>query len=150
MAIRNIVTEDDPMIRMTSREITAYNDRLHILLDDMTETMHKFNGCGIAGVQVGVLRRVTVVEDGGELLELINPKIIESEGSQTDTEGCLSVNSRKNCEVERPMKIKVEAFDRFGKPITVEAEGWKARIICHELDHFDGVLFIDKSAEDNN
>lgn len=132
-------------MRRIAREVTVFDARLHILLDDMTETMRKANGVGLAGPQVGISRRVVVIEpEEGELTEMINPVISDTAGEQIGAEGCLSVDSSKNCQVKRPMSLTVTYFDRNGKKHTERAEGWKARVICHECDHLDGILFIDK------
>ena len=144
MAIRNIRVDDDPILRKKSREVTEFNDRLFELLDDMKETMNKADGVGLAAVQVGVLRRVIVIDVGDGLIELINPVIIEKNGSQVGNEGCLSVPERYE-EVERPMTVTVRAQDRHGNNIIVTGEGLKARAFCHEIDHLDGVLFIDRT-----
>lgn len=142
MAKRNIVIEGDETLRKKSREVTEFNAKLGQLIDDMAETMYANDGCGLAAVQVGVLRRVVTVDTGNGLIELVNPVIIESSGSQTGPEGCLSFPDEFG-EVTRPMYVKVKAFDRNGKEFTVDGEGLQARAFCHEIDHLDGVLFID-------
>lgn len=142
MAKRNIVLEGDEILRKKSREVTEFNDKLHQLLDDMAETMYENSGVGLAAVQVGVLRRVVTVDAGDHLYELVNPEIIESSGVQTGVEGCLSFPDEWG-EVTRPMKVTVRAQDRFGKEYTVEGEGLLARAFCHEINHLDGVLFVD-------
>ncbi len=145
MALRNIFQEGEPILRRKAREVTSFDERLHILLDDMAETMRKANGVGLAGPQVGVSRRVIVIEpEEGALTEMINPVISDAAGEQIGAEGCLSVDSSKNCQVKRPMSLTVSYFDRKGGKHTERAEGWKARVICHECDHLDGILFIDK------
>ena len=111
-------------------------------LDDMLETMYASNGCGLAAPQVGILRRYCVVDVGDGLIELINPVIEKKSGEQIGNEGCLSIPERYE-EVSRPMKVTVRAQDRYGKTFTVKAEGLKARAFCHEIDHLDGVMFID-------
>lgn len=149
MAIRNIRVDDDPILRKTSRPVTDFNDRLFDLLDDMKETMYKSGGVGLAAPQVGVLRRVVVMdvsEDRNEFLELINPEITEVEGSQTGTEGCLSL-PRLCGTVTRPMTVKVKAQNREGKWCLYKGEGLKARCFCHEIDHLDGILYKDKLDE---
>ena len=145
MALRNILKEGDPRLRKTSRAVTEFNDRLWTLLDDMYETMIS-DGVGIAAPQVGVLRRAVVIDigDGSGKHELINPKIISSEGEQCGHEGCLSVPGEYGI-VHRPQKVTVQAQDRFGKPFELTAEDFFAVACCHELDHLDGVLFIDKA-----
>lgn len=149
MALRNLVLEGDPLLRKTSRPVDEITPRIIKLLDDMADTMYfGGRGIGIAAPQVGVLRRVFIVDVGDEhgLIEFINPEILEASGSQTDNEGCLSVPG-KTCEVERPSHIKVKATDRNGNEFELEADGLLARCICHENDHLNGVLFIDKSVD---
>ena len=143
MAILNIVKEGDSVLRGKCREVTEITDRILTLLDDMAETLHEADGCGLAAPQVGIRRRIALVEvEEGELIELINPEIIEREGHQEELEGCLSVPGKWGF-TERPMKVKVKALDRNGNEFTVEGEGLKARALCHEIDHLDGILFID-------
>lgn len=149
MAIRNIRVDDDPILRKTSREVTEFNDRLFDLLDDMRETMYKSGGVGLAGPQVGVLRRVVVMdvsEDRSDYLELINPEIISAEGEQTGVEGCLSLPGLQGT-VTRPNVVKVKALNRDGKWCIYKGEGLKARCFCHEIDHLDGILYKDKLDE---
>ena len=149
MALRNLVLEGDPLLRKTSRPVEEITPRIIKLLDDMADTMYYGGrGIGIAAPQVGVLRRVFIVDVGDEhgLIEFINPEILEVSGSQTDNEGCLSVPG-KTCEVERPSHIKVKAMDRNGNEFELEAEDLLARCICHENDHLNGILFIDKSVD---
>jgi len=151
MAIRNILNDSDPTLSKISREITAFNDRLHILLDDMQETLIEANGLGLAAPQVGVLRRValiveTIVDDEDEeiyeekIIELINPQIIYEEGTSNGIEGCLSVPGAYGF-VSRPEKVRVRAQDRFGKTYEIECEGMTARAACHEIDHLNGIIF---------
>ena len=145
MAILNIVTVKDGMetLRKVSRPVTEITPRIHTLLDDMTDTMHAAEGCGLAAVQVGVLRRVVVIEvEEGTVYEMINPEIIESEGHQEEAEGCLSLPDRWGV-TSRPMRVTVKYLDRKGKERTLTGEGLLARAICHETDHLDGKLFID-------
>ena len=142
MALRNIVKVGDDILRKKSREVTKFDARLHQLLDDMKETLYKSNGVGLAAVQVGVLRRVVVIDCGDGYIELINPEITEREGEQEEVEGCLSVPG-KNGITRRPMKVTVKAQNRDGNWCVYQGEGLKARCFCHELDHLDGVLFID-------
>ena len=147
MALRNIVTEEDPILRKKSREIEEITPRITKLINDMAETMYYDNrGIGIAAVQVGVLRRAFVVDIGDEhgRIEFINPVITERVGEQTCQEGCLSVPG-KSAEVLRPQKIHVKALDINGNPFEMDAEGLLADCICHEYDHLDGILFIDKA-----
>ena len=149
MAIRNIRVDDDPILRKTSRQVTEFNDRLFDLLDDMKETLYKSGGVGLAAPQVGVLRRVVVMdvsEDRSDYLELINPEITSVEGSQTGNEGCLSLPGLCGV-VTRPMVVKVKAQNREGKWCLYKGEGLKARCFCHELDHLAGILYKDKLDE---
>lgn len=142
MAIRNIVLYGDDILRKKSREVTNFDERLHQLLDDMAETMYKQNGAGLAAVQIGILKRVITIDVGHGLIELINPEILETSGIQNGPEGCLSV-PEKFVDIKRPYKVKVRAFDRHGKPFTMEGTELLARAFCHEIDHLDGKLFID-------
>ena len=149
MALRNIVTEGDELLRKKSRQVTEINERICTLLDDLADTMYYENrGIGLAAVQVGVLRRVFVVVVGDEhgLIEFINPEIIETSGNQVYCEGCLSVPGR-NANVNRPAKIKIRATNRHGEEFELEAEGILAICICHEFDHLEGILFIDKAID---
>lgn len=144
MAILNIVKEGDPTLRKVCRPVTEITPRILQLLDDMKETLIEANGAGLAAPQVGILRRIAVVDTGEEdILELINPEIIEVEGEQEEVEGCLSVPDVWGI-VHRPAKVKVKALNRFGEEIIVEGEELNARCFCHEIDHLDGHLFIDK------
>ena len=149
MAIRNIRVDDDPILRKKSREVTEFNDRLFELLDDMKETMYHSGGVGLAGPQVGVLKRVVVMdvsEDRNEYIELINPEITYEEGAQTGNEGCLSLPGLYGV-VTRPNVVKVKAQNREGKWCLYKGEQLKARCFCHEIDHLDGVLYKDKLDE---
>lgn len=149
MAIRNIRVDDDPILRKNCRPVTEFNDRLFDLLDDMKDTLYKSGGVGLAAPQVGVLRRVVVMdvsEDRSDYIELINPEITEVEGSQTGTEGCLSIPGLYGT-VTRPMTVKVKAQNRQGKWCLYKGEGLKARCFCHELDHLEGILYKDKLDE---
>lgn len=143
MAIRNIITKENPLLRKTSRKVEAFDERLATLLDDMIDTMYKAEGAGLAAVQVGVLRRVVVVDCGDGLLELVNPEIIETEGEQHEVEGCLSLPGESGTTI-RPMKVKVKAQNRHGKWFFYSGEGLKARAFCHELDHLDGIIYTDR------
>ena len=143
MAIRNIVLRDDPCLRKTSRPVTSFDERLHTLLDDMRETLIAADGVGLAAPQVGVLRRVVIVQNGMDYLELINPEIIHAEGEQEEAEGCLSIPGVCGT-VRRPELVKVRAQDRNGNHFEVGGEGLCARAFCHEIDHLNGVLFTDK------
>jgi peptide deformylase len=149
MAIRNIVTIGDPVLREKSREVTLFDSKLGTLIDDMTETMFDAAGVGLAAPQVGILRRVCVIStDGDKVYELVNPRIIKSSGEQTGPEGCLSIPGRQGI-VTRPKKLTVEAFDRFGKKVKYNVEGFTAVAFCHEMDHLDGVLYIDKTEKED-
>ncbi|WP_101772661.1 peptide deformylase [Peptostreptococcus faecalis] len=143
MAIRNVLKMGDSTLNKKSKEVVDFNERLHLLLDDMADTMYESEGVGLAAPQVGMLRRAVVVDIGEGLIELINPVIVDSNGTQTDVEGCLSVEEFVG-EVTRPNYVKVKAQDRYGKPIEVEGEGFLARAFCHEIDHLDGILFVEK------
>jgi len=143
MAIRNIVKVGDGVLRKICRTQLNFDEKLAILLDDMAETMYAAEGVGLAAPQVGILRRVCVVDIGDGLIELVNPVITEKSGEQIGNEGCLSVPERFE-EVKRPMNVTVRAQDRNGNNFTISAEGFKARALCHEIDHLDGILYIDR------
>ena len=143
MALRNIVKDGDPVLLKKSREVQKFDQRLHTLLDDMKETLYESGGVGLAGVQVGVLRRVAVIDVGEGLIEFINPKIVEKKGLHKVVEGCLSFPDQYGI-VERPVYVKAEYFDRFGKKHIVEGEDLFAQAMCHEFDHMDGVVFKSK------
>ncbi len=140
MAIRNIVKFGDKVLEKECRPVESFDERLSQLLDDMKETLADANGAGLAAPQVGVLRQVCVVDVGEGPIELVNPKIIKTEGEQTGTEGCLSYPDKWGV-VTRPMKVTVKAQDRNGKHFKVMGEGLCARAFCHEIDHLHGVLF---------
>ncbi len=142
MAIRKIRTEEDPILRKKSRVIESFDQRLWDLLDDMAETMYDADGVGLAGVQVGMLKRVVVVDVGDGLLELVNPEIIEREGEQCGAEGCLSLPGKQGYTV-RPMSVKVKAQNRNGNWCVYKGTGLKAKAFCHELDHLDGIIYTD-------
>ncbi len=142
MAIRKILNERDPFLRKISRPVENFDGRLHRLLEDMADTMGKANGVGLAAVQVGVLRRVVTIDVGNGVIELINPEIIDVSGEQDGMEGCLSSPGEYGM-VLRPMKAKVRALDRHGKPFEMEGEALLARAFCHETDHLNGRLFKD-------
>lgn len=144
MAIRNIIQVGDPTLRKKSFEVTDFGQKTWDLLDDMKETLIKADGAGLAAPQIGVLRRVFIVYVDGKFYECINPVIVSESGSQRGEEGCLSVKGKYGM-VVRPNKVKVRAFDRFGKQFTVNAEGFLARAFCHEYDHLNGVIYIDKA-----
>ena len=145
MAIRTIlnITDDNETLRKKSREITEIDDRIKTLLDDMKDTMYAANGVGLAAPQVGILRRAVVIDIGEGLIELINPVIVYKKGEQIDPEGCLSVPGRSGT-VARPEKVKVRALNRDGEEILISGEGLLARALCHEIDHLDGTVYIDK------
>ena len=144
MAIRKILTEGHPTLKKTSRPVTSFDKRLATLIDDMKETMTAANGVGLAAPQVGILRRVVVVDSGEEILELVNPRILEQSGEQDGLEGCLSLPDRYGL-VKRPDFVKVEAQDRNGDWYEYEGEGLIARCFCHELEHLDGHLYTEKA-----
>ena len=147
MALRKIVTLEDPVLRKTSRKVEKFDKRLWDLLDDMKDTLYNANGAGLAAVQVGVLRRVVVIDVGDGYIELVNPEITErSEETQEETEGCLSIPGEYGITV-RPQWVKVKAQNREGKWVVYKGEGLKARCFCHELDHLDGILYIDNAVE---
>ncbi len=146
MAIRNIVKNGDGLLRKKSRVVEQFDQRLWTLLDDMTDTMRKADGAGLAAVQVGVLKRAVVVEVDDQLIELINPVIIEAKGKQRGAEGCLSFPGEWGT-VTRPMHVTVKAQDRYGKEFTVSGSELMARAFCHELDHLDGKLYVDIAEE---
>ncbi len=146
MAIRNILQDGDETLRKRSRKVEKFDRRLHQLLDDMAETMRGANGVGLAAPQVGVLRRVVIIDDGDGLRELVNPVITCREGTQEEVEGCLSCPGLAGI-VRRPARVVAEAFDRHGKPFTIQGEELLARAICHELDHLEGILFTDIAQE---
>ena len=147
MAIRQLRYVGDPILRKTSKKVTEINERIKILLEDMVETMYEYEGVGLAAPQVGVLRRVVVIDIGEGPIKLINPKIIEKEGEVIDAEGCLSIPNRVGT-VKRPEKVKVEYLDEDGEKKVIEGTGLLAKALCHEIDHLDGVLFIDKMIEE--
>ena len=144
MALRNIVEQGDPCLEKVCRPVTEFNRRLHILLDDMLDTLADANGAGLAAPQVGVLRRVCIVmdDDTEEYLELINPEIIATSGEQTGLEGCLSVPGKWGI-VTRPNLVRVRAQDRFGNWFEAEGEELMARAFCHEIEHLDGHLYVE-------
>ena len=145
MALRKILTWEDPALRKLARPIQRFDRRLHMLLDDMVRTMHEANGVGLAAPQVGILQRVVVIhlgEEGDPLIELVNPEIVYTEGEVEGTEGCLSIPGRQGY-VVRPQKVRVSAQDRHGIPFEIEGEDMLARCLCHELDHLRGQLYID-------
>lgn len=143
MAIRNIRQEGDDLLRKTSRPIKEMTPRINELIDDMLETMYAAEGVGLAAPQVGILKRLFVVDIGEGPVVLINPEILETDGEQTGPEGCLSVVGYQG-EVTRPNYVKMKGFDRNMREITVEGTEFFARALCHEYDHLNGILYIDK------
>lgn len=147
MAKLNIVKQGDDILRKVCRPVIEITPRITTLLDDMIETLHEADGVGLAAPQVGVLRRICIVEvEEGEIYEMINPEIIASEGEQQEMEGCLSVPGRWGI-TKRPEKVTVRATDRNGKEYTVSGSGLKAIAFCHEIEHLDGKLFIDNAVK---
>ena len=142
MAMRKIVTVGDPVLEKVCRPYTEFGPRLHQLLDDMAETLVDSGGVGLAAPQVGILRRVVLVDTGEEILELINPTLVETDGEQEGAEGCLSVPGKYGL-VKRPYYAKVRAQDRMGNWYEAEGEELIARCFCHELDHLDGILYTE-------
>ncbi len=149
MALRNIRLEGDEILRKISKPVKKIDEKIITLLDDMAETMYAANGVGLAAPQIGVLKKVVVVdisEDKNEVIELINPEILEAEGSQINIEGCLSIPG-KNGYVERPERMKLKTLDRRGNELELEVEGTLAIVFSHEIDHLNGVLYTDKVIE---
>ncbi len=145
MATRQVVKEGDPLLRKRSREVTEFNEKLWVLIDDMFDTMYKEEGCGLAAPQVGILRRVIVV-DCGEKIEMINPEILSRSGEVGMNEGCLSVPGRSGY-VLRSEKIKVAYQTRHGEKKVKSFRDFEARALQHEIDHLNGILYIDKATE---
>lgn len=145
MAIRNIIQIGDQTLRKKSFPVTDFGEKLASLLDDMWQTLKVAEGVGLAAPQVGVLKRVFIIDFNGHKYECINPTIISQSGKQLGDEGCLSVRGKYGT-VERPLKVTVHAFDRNRKPFTIVAEGFLARAFCHEYDHLEGVLYVDKAS----
>ncbi len=142
MAVKDIVEMGDERLNKISHKVTNFDERLWNLLDDMKDTMLHYDGVGLAAVQIGILRRVVVIDVGEGYFELINPVIIEKSGSQYGQEGCLSVPGKHGF-VDRPEVVKFEAYDRFGKMYEKTVSGLFARCVCHELDHLDGRLYVE-------
>ena len=147
MAIRKILKIGDETLRKHARPVTEVDRRTRQLLDDMAETMYAADGAGLAAPQVGILRRGVVIDVGEGLIELVNPEIVASEGEQHQAEGCLSVPGKRGV-VARPAKVTVRALNRRGKPVEIVGEGFLATALCHEIDHLDGVLYVDKLIEE--
>ena len=142
MAIRNIITLENDLLRKKSKVVTDFDKKLCDFLDDMKETLQSHNGAGLAAVQVGILRRIFVVEVAGAYLEFINPVIVRKVGSLSDMEGCLSIPDRSEM-VTRPQKVTAKAQNRYGEKFEITLENYSARAVCHEYDHLEGVLYID-------
>ena len=143
MAVRNIVEKGDPILRKISRSVLNFDEKLATLIDDMIETMHNADGVGLAAPQVGILRRICVIDVGDGPIELVNPVIIKEEGEQVGSEGFLSVPGQSGI-VKRPMKVTVKAQDRKGNTFEISGEELLARAFCHEIDHLNGILYVDK------
>ncbi|WP_315114968.1 peptide deformylase [uncultured Clostridium sp.] len=143
MALRSVRKYGEEVLRKKSRPVEKIDDRLQLLLDDMLETMYHNNGVGLAAPQVGILKRAVVIDIGEGPVFLINPEIIEEEGTCIDEEGCLSIPGEAGT-VKRPYRVKVKALNRAGEEILVEGEDFMARALCHEIDHLNGILFVDK------
>lgn len=144
MAKRNIRLSTEEILRKTCKEVKEITPNVIALLDDMAETMYDANGVGLAAPQVGVLKRIVVIDVGDGLIELINPEVVETKGSVIDYEGCLSIPGASAL-VDRPEYAKARALNRKGEEIYVDGHDLMARAICHEIDHLDGVLYIDKA-----
>ena len=143
MALRNIVKKGDPVLEKKCRVVEKFDNRLTVLIDDMIETLHDSGGVGLAAPQVGILKRVVVIDIGEGVIELVNPQIIKQSGEQREIEGCLSCPDEWGI-TKRPMNVTVKAQDRNGKEFTVSGSGLLAKAFCHELDHLDGILFLSK------
>lgn len=143
MAIRNIRKDGDPVLRKVSKVVTNFEDRTQILIDDMIETMNEAKGVGLAAPQVGILKRIVVVDIGEGPIVLVNPEIVEAKGEINEKEGCLSIPGKEG-NVVRPEYVKVKAQDRRGNAIELEGKELLARAFCHEIDHLNGILYIDK------
>ena len=148
MAIRNIITEENPILRKISKEVKLYNENLWELLDDMKETLIHAKGVGLASPQVAVLKRAFIIMVNEDYIEKKNKKIVSVSGSQCGQEGCLSIPG-KYAQVTRPNKVTVEFENRFGEPLSLTATGLMARAICHENDHLNGVLYTDLVKKNN-
>ena len=144
MALRKIRRHGDEILTKKGKPVKLFDKHLHTLLDDMLDTLRAYDGLGLAAPQVGLLRRIVVIELDDTVYELINPVIVASSGSEIKTEACLSIPGLQG-DVERPANITVEALDRHGKPFTMEADSILATAVCHEIDHLEGILFIDRA-----
>ncbi len=143
MALREIVQIGESVLRKKSKKVEKIDEKIIQLLDDMADTMYQQDGVGLAAPQVGILKRIAVIDIGDGIIELINPEIIETSGEQIDDEGCLSVIGEVGA-VRRPYKVKVRAYNRKGQLFEIEGEELLARAFCHEIDHLEGILFVDK------
>lgn len=146
MAIRNIRKYGDDLLRKKSRTVEKIDQKLLTLIDDMFETMYSADGVGLAAPQIGILKKLVVIDVGEGPVVLINPEILETSGKAVDIEGCLSIPNEQG-EVERPTYVKVKALNARGEEVVIEAEDLFARAICHETDHLEGILFVDKLVE---
>jgi len=146
MALRNIRVNEDPILRKISKVVKNFDERTQILIDDMLDTMYDANGVGLAAPQVGILKRIVVIDIGDGPIILINPEIVEANGEVKDVEGCLSVPGKQG-NVIRPQYVKVKAEDRDGNSIEIQGEGLLARALCHEIDHLNGILYTDKTVK---
>lgn len=146
MALRNIRINEDPILRKISKVVKNIDERTQILIDDMLDTMYEANGVGLAAPQVGILKRVVVIDIGDGPIILINPEIVEANGEVKDVEGCLSVPGKQG-NVIRPQYVKVKAEDRDGNSIEIQGEDLLARALCHEIDHLNGILYTDKTVK---
>ena len=142
MGIRKILTVKDPALHKVCKPVEKFDAKLHKLLDDMAETLEEANGVGLAAPQIGILRRIVIVDTGEEILELVNPTMVETSGEQEGAEGCLSVPGKYGI-VKRPYYATVRAQDRFGEWFEVQGEELIARCFCHELDHLDGIVYTE-------
>lgn len=146
MALRKVRVDGDPILRKISKEVTKIDSKLEVLIQDMIETMRYENGIGLASPQVGILKRLIVIDIGEEPIVAINPVIENEEGNIEDIEGCLSVPDLRG-KVDRPESIKVKYMNQLGEEINVSVEGYVARVFCHEIDHLNGILYTDKANE---
>lgn len=148
MALRNVVKYGDPILKKKSRKVEVFDEKIATLIDDMFETMYHSDGVGLAAVQVGILKRIVVIDCGDGPMELVNPEITLAEGEQHAQEGCLSLPGRYETTV-RPQHVQVKGQDRNGKWHVYTGDDLKARAFCHEIDHLDGILFIDRLEKDH-
>ena len=145
MAAYNVITMGDDLLRAKAMAVRRFDARLHRMLDDMAETMYEFDGVGLAAPQIGISKQIVVIDVGDGLVELVNPHIVEKSGNVLGLEGCLSVPERQGY-VYRAQRVLVQAQDRFGEPLEIEAENYFARACQHEIDHLNGILYVDKLA----